>query len=197
MKTNQIKSIATIAIVLASSIFASAQNRRDRDDDRRERYDNDDRRDNDRYHDDDDRDDRYYNYNDRRNDDDRIRDYERNGRNDYRRNPYDSRNLPNNWQRYTDRRFDWFRFDIYNNYDPRWARRYDFDLYYPWDPNNPYDIRNQRDYYGSARYWSGHRPTRIIIVPPAIRFGGSYGYRHNGYRHDRGRHNGHYKGRRW
>jgi hypothetical protein len=176
MKNNQ-RLILTLAMLWACNSIAVAQDRYDNDDNHRNRE-----RRNNKYSDDrDEREDHYYNYNDRRNDRDRIRDYERSGRNNYRRNPYDYRNLPNDWQRMGSSRFDWFRFDIYNRWDPRWYNRYDYDLYYPWDPANPYDIRNQRDYYGSARYWSGHRPTRILIVPPPVHIGmgRSYGHYHS------------------
>jgi hypothetical protein len=158
--------------------------RRDNRRDNRSDYRDRDSRERGGRYDEDDRDDRYYNYNDRRNDNDRMRDY-RAGRYDYRRNPYDSRNLPRNWERHNSRRFDWYSYDLYNPYDPRYNSRFGYDCYFPWDPANPYDIRNRRDYYGSARYWNGRPPARVIIVPPSFNFrwntGPRYGYGNRGY----------------
>lgn len=192
MKTKKITAIAAIVFFTLINTTMAQRERRDNDrNNRDENYDNDRIRDNrnDNY----DRNDRN-NRRDRndydRDDNDRIRDYER-GSNNYRRNPYDYRNLPNDWSRQRNSRFDWYRFDWDNRNDPRYSNRDFYDLYFPWDPNNPYDIRNQRNYYGNNQYWNGGRPNRIVIVPPIIRRGHpAWGYRNNG------RHNGH-KGRRW
>lgn len=186
MKTTGIKifTFATVLALVASTSFA--QKNRDRD----ERYENrdrdDDGRDNrnerngryerDRY----DRDNDYgRHHHDRRNgrfadrdDDRRIEDYRR-GRYHFKNNPYDCRNFPNRWERMNNRDFDWYYFDFNNRFDPRNNFGNRFDPYFPWDPDNRWDIRNRSEYYGNNYYWNGPRPSRIIIVPPSfyLRFG--------------------------
>ncbi len=186
MKTIKIKIAAAVGLFF---VINAGFAQRDRNGDRNDR--------NNRGYQDQNYDNRSYDRNNRneydRDDDDRISDYER-GRNDYRRNPYDYRNLPRDWDRQRSNRFDWYKFDWDNRYDPRFGNRDYYDLYFPWDPNNPYDIRNQRNFYGNNQYWNGGRPNRIVIVPPIIRFGHpAWAYRNGGGR-NRG-HHGH--GRRW
>lgn len=182
MKTTKIKIAAAVAFffVFNTGFAQRDRNGRNSRDYQDENYDtrNNNRNDN------------YGNYYDR-DDDDRIRDYEL-GRNDYRRNPYDYRNLPRDWERQRSDRFDWYRFDWDNRYDPRFGNRDYYDLYFPWDPNNPYDIRNQRNYYSNRQYWNGGRPNRIVIVPPIIRYGHpAWAYRYNGgKRHGYDKHRG-------
>lgn len=179
MKTTKLKLAAAFFLLLSiNSTFAQKNRDRDRDD-REYRDENYDYNRSDRNRDRNDRND----YD--RDDNDRIRDYQ-NGRNDYRRNPYDYRNLPRDWDRQRSRDFDWYSYDYNNRYDPRC--RGDFDGYFPWDPNNPYDIRNNRNFYGNNQYWRGGRPNRIIIVPPSFRFGNPGWAKRN--------HSRHY-GRRW
>jgi hypothetical protein len=192
MKTNKIKLFATLVLIFGMTT-AYTQSRRDRD------HDSDDRPRHDQPYENNRRNDRRNEYerDDRRNeydrdDHDRVRDYEGGG-NNYRRNPYDYRNLPNDWERRSSARFDWYRFDWDNRYDPRFGNRDYYDIYFPWDPRNEYDIRNRRDFYGNNQYWSGGcRPNRVIIVPPIIRRGHpSWAYKNH---RKNGRH-GH--GRRW
>lgn len=188
MKTIKIKVAAALGLFLIiNSTFAQRNDRRNDRNDREARDENYDSRD--RNNNDNDRRDRNYSDNDRRynneydrDDNDRIRDYER-GRSDYRKNPYDYRNLPRDWNRQRSGRFDWYSYDWDNRYDPRFGNRDFYDLYFPWDPSNPYDIRNNRDYYSNRQYWNGGRPNRIVIVPPILRYG------HPGYAH-RNRNNG-------
>ncbi len=196
MKTNKITAIAAIVFFTIINTTFAQRERRDNDrNNRDENYDTD-RSNRDNRNDNYDRSDRN-NRNDRRDrneydrdDNDRIREYERGG-NNFRRNPYDYRNLPNDWSRQRNSRFDWYRFDWDNRYDPRYSNRDLYDLYFPWDPSNPYDIRNQRNYYGNNQYWNGRRPNRIVIVPPIIRYGHpAWGHRNNG------RNKGHH-GKRW
>jgi hypothetical protein len=170
MKTTKIKIAAAVALFFVFNTGFAQRDRNGRNgrDYRDENYDN---RNNNNDHSGNEYD---------RNDDDRISDYER-GRNDYRRNPYDYRNLPRDWDRQRSDRFDWYRFDWDNRYDPRFGNRDYYDLYFPWDPNNPYDIRNQRNYYSNRQYWNGGRPNRIVIVPPIIRYGHpAWAYRNKG-----------------
>lgn len=189
MKTNKIKIAATLVLFFTINASFAQRDRRDNDDrnyrdDDNNRYGRNDRNDrNDRNEYD-------------RDDNDRIRDYER-GRNDYRRNPYDYRNLPRDWDRQRPNRFDWYSFDWDNRYDPRFGNRDLYDLYFPWDPNNPYDIRNRRDFYGNNQYWNGGRTNRVIIVPPIIRRGHPAWAYHNHPKYKRGNGRGNGNGRRW
>jgi hypothetical protein len=185
MKSMKLNLAATFTLLFVlNTTLAQNKERRNRDErnDRNENYDNNRRNDRNEYSD---RDSDW----DEREDNDRIRNYER-GRNRYECNPYDYRNLPQNWNRQKAYRFDWFSFDWENQFDPRYGNR-NFDSYYPWDPNNRYDIRNSREYYGNNQYWSGSRPNRIIIVPSRGRQG--YSRWHN---RNFGSHYGHGHGRR-
>ncbi len=173
--------VAIGVFLIMNSTLAQRNERRNDRNERDYRDENYDRRDRNYSNND-----RRYNNEYERDDNDRIRDYER-GRSDYRRNPYDYRNLPSDWDRRPARRFDWYSFDWDNRYDPRFGNRDYFDLYFPWDPNNPYDIRNRQNYYGNNQYWNGGRPNRIVIVPPIIRFGHpGWAYRNRGHGNGRG-----------
>ncbi len=194
MKTTKIKITAAFVIFISlNSAFAQRDRREDfdsNDDNHYKRnYQNNQGYNNQGYNNQGNNNQGYNNLN-YRNDDDRIRDYQR-GQNDYRRNPYDYRNLPSDWDRQRSGRFDWYKFDWENQYDPRYSSRDYYDSYFPWDPNNPYDIRNQRNYYGNNQYWNGSRPNRIVIVPPM------FGSRNYGWpNRNRGNHFGLEK-RRW